>query len=496
MSRTASADFPPVVAPDSERELLFAIGPRAVFARATTIEADVPVEVDTLELRVGVHAPDFTTRTASGEEQSWGDLTLDLTNPEERQDLRFRLRARSTKRAIDSTITVTVYKASLPLGSVELATRIDPKYRAPTGSFALSFAAAPEPDFTLIIADRSRDVVGKGPFDLRIGREQEYVDKALGEFRVSGNAWAEARKILERFRSIKKLQTKAERIEAAQTIGVNLWWRLPEAFQKTYWDEMHGRDDLSIAIYSQEPYIPWELVVPQRKRGSVRVEKMLGVAFSMARWTSGREFPDPLRVSGFSVIAPEYDVDELPMAQQEADDLVAFGARKVPGRRSEVRRLLRSKGVQLIHFAGHGSYNPDRVDDSSIRLSDGMLVPGDLAFASIGKAEHPFVMLNACQVGEKGWDLTQIGGWAEEFCAVGFSGFVGPYWKVSDGVARKAAGIFYGELRDGHTVGQAMQKLRAQFREDEEFPAHPSWLAYTLHCQPNVHVEMPADGGG
>jgi hypothetical protein len=57
-------------------------------------------------------------------------------------------------------------------------------------------------------------------------------------------------------------------------------------------------------------------------------------------------------------------------------------------------------------------------------------------------------------------------------------------------VARKAALLFYGALKAGQTIGEAMQEIRRRFDEDEEYPSHPTWLAYTLHCQPNVTVEF------
>src|SRR6185295_16068256 len=112
---------------------------------------------------------------------------------------------------------------------------------------------------------------------------------------------------------------------------------------------------------SQEPYIPWELIVPQRQRGG-KTEPMLGIKYSIARWKTGRHFPDPLVVSGMSVIAPDYPVGALPEAAKEAQDLiVSYGARLVAGELKAVTKLLRTKGTQLIHFAGHGAYDPANV---------------------------------------------------------------------------------------------------------------------------------------
>ena len=375
---------------------------------------------------------------------------------------------------------------------MELRTRIDPTYVAPSGEIKLTFTAAPDPDVVLIVADRSEDTVGKGPFDLRVSREGQFVDLAIGRWRVTADAWTAARDILEKYRQVNQLRNPKEQIAKATAIGVELWWQLPEEFRDFYWDQLHDGSVRSIAVYSQEPYIPWELIVPQRQRGGRKTEPMLGIKFSMARWKTGRHFPDPLVVSGMSVIAPDYIVGALPEAAKEAQDLIGtYGAKPVAGERKAVTKLLKTKGTQLIHFAGHGAYDPANVDDSEIRLSDGQLNPNDLYQASIGRSDRPFVFLNACQVGEEGWDLTQIGGWAEAFCAIGFTGFVGPYWKVNDLVARKAARTFYGSLRLGQTVGEAMQSVRARFLDDDQYPGHTSWLAYSLHSHPNIHIKLP-----
>jgi CHAT domain-containing protein len=126
-----------------------------------------------------------------------------------------------------------------------------------------------------------------------------------------------------------------------------------------------------------------------------------------------------------------------------------------------------------------------------IRLADSALVPRDLSRARLGLTAHPFVFLNACEVGEQGWALTKIGGWAEAFTDIGFSGFIGPYWAVNDRIARKSSLLFYRSLAAGLTVGEAVRQIRLQFYADPDDAGHPSWLAYTLHCQPNIHIQMP-----
>jgi CHAT domain-containing protein len=156
--------------------------------------------------------------------------------------------------------------------------------------------------------------------------------------------------------------------------------------------------------------------------------------------------------------------------------------------------LLRGSGTQAIHFAGHGRFDPDAPDDSIIELLDTSLKPSDVALATIGSTDRPIMFVNACEIGNRGWSLTQIGGWADAFCDVKFTAFVGPYWAVDDAVAHKAALRFYEELRGKATLGEAMRTVRRQYLEDKDHPYHPSWLAYTLHCHPNVTVTLEEAG--
>jgi CHAT domain-containing protein len=501
VERTASADFPPIVEPGSTHELVFAISGAAVFARGESLSPFVvPVDQKTLKLRVGAYAADFDIAVGDDPKRTWVDVTVDLDDPDAVADGRFKLTAHQVKDRLESPIYLTFYRGNLPVGQLTLLTVIDPVHEVRRAAIAVTIGGAPDPDYVFVISDRSAGLKGAGPFDIFVSKEGEFLNKPLGSFNVAVDAWNYARERLDGFRLVKNEKTVEDRIHAAETLGLDLWKDVPPDFQAFYWEELHGREGASVAIYSQEPYIPWELIKPQRKPGGEE-GGFLGSTLRMARWKQAVRFPDPLTVSGFSVIAPEYGPDSgsrpLPGAQAEADELAAeFGAGKIPGDRATVRHLLESKeGTQLIHFAGHGDFDPDAADTSIIRLADSPLVPRDLARANLGWTSHPFVFLNACEVGEQGWALTRIGGWAEAFTDVGFSGFVGPYWAVNDRIARKAAGLFYRSLAANLTVAEAIRQIRLQFYTDPEDAGHPSWLAYTLHCQPNIHIQMPTQPG-
>jgi hypothetical protein len=501
VERTASADFPPVVAPGSTHELLVAVAGLAIHARAEAlIPFEVPVDQHEVTLKVGVYAADFDVRAVDDSRQTWTEMTIDLDDVDHVAETRFKLTAHEGEEQRESPIYISFYRGNLPVGQLSLVCSIDPGHEIRRAPISVTIGGASDPEYVLVVTDRSQGPKGAGPFDIFVSKEGEYLNKPLGSFPVAVDAWEYARARLDGFRRVREEPTTEDRIRAAETLGIELWRDLPEDFKRFYWDEVHEHPGASLAIYSQEPYIPWELIKPQREVGGEE-DGFLGATMRIARWKQAVRFPDPLTVTGFSIIAPVYGPESgsrpLPGAQAEAQQLIdEFGAEPVSGERAVVREMLESsKGIQLIHFAGHGDFDPDAAEISVIRLADSALVPRDLSRARLGQTAHPFVFLNACEVGEQGWALTKIGGWAEAFTDIGFSGFIGPYWAVNDRIARKSSLLFYRSLSAGLTVGEAVRQIRLQFYADPDDAGHPSWLAYTLHCQPNIHIQMPMPAG-
>ena len=504
VERAASAEFPYVVPPGSINTLRYQIGVKARHAADTTIVTEVPADAERLELTVVVQAADFAVLDPKTNEPSaaaaTAPLSLDLMNEEAEAEGEFLLRAKASDEPLSSTIHLRFLHGNTPVGHIPLPTIIAgdaagivrPAEEPRGAAIRVSADAAPDPDLVIFV-----NLAAQGTFEIavsRLGRgKRKTYKRELGFVSVVGEPWQWAKAMLEKFRLARDLKP-AERKERIENLGRELWRQLPRDFQEFYWEEMHGKD-LTIAISSEEPYIPWELIKPEREGGG-RAAPILGTAFSIARWKEDRYLPDPIVVSEFRVVAPTYPANALPAADLEANDLVArFKAERVnPGRRAQVIKLLKSKNLQVLHFSGHGRFG-DTPNDTRIALLDRPLDLIDLNSAGFAAAEDPpLVFLNACEVGEQGWSLTQIGGWAEAFCQAGSTGFVGPYWAVNDQVARKAALLFYDSLRAGQTVGEAIREVRRQFTADKEFRHHPTWLAYTLHCQPNVTVAFPEAG--
>jgi hypothetical protein len=51
--------------------------------------------------------------------------------------------------------------------------------------------------------------------------------------------------------------------------------------------------------------------------------------------------------------------------------------------------------------------------------------------------------------------------------------------------------VFYQQLSQGRTVAEAVREMRRHFYEDDDprMLYHPTWLAYSLHCHPNIGIE-------
>jgi hypothetical protein len=296
------------------------------------------------------------------------------------------------------------------------------------------------------------------------------------------------------FAAIQEMDSQTAELELAG-VGNRLWSKLPPAFQAEYWALLHENAAArAIQIITDEAYIPWELLKPFKLESGKRVDcPFWGETFSIGRWDPARPIPQPLVVKRGNVVVPDYPDPQmkLPFAKREIDVLQSVcGATPVTGTRTDVVGMLQEGGWQLVHFACHGEYDKDNPDLSRLLMEDSPLPATLIAAAATGVAgDRPFVFLNACEVGKQGIALTHLGGWAETFCANGFSGFVGPLWEVDDEIAYEASRLFYEALRAGATLGEALQAVRRQWKaSDDDLRFNPTWLAYSLHSDPMLKV--------
>jgi len=94
------------------------------------------------------------------------------------------------------------------------------------------------------------------------------------------------------------------------------------------------------------------------------------------------------------------------------------------------------------------------------------------------------VVLNACQVGRAGYQLTDIGGFARAFLHGGAGVFVGSQWAVGDDPASTFAQELYASLGAGADLSEAASAARAASRTADD----ATWLAYVVYGDPCAKV--------
>ncbi len=153
----------------------------------------------------------------------------------------------------------------------------------------------------------------------------------------------------------------------------------------------------------------------------------------------------------------------------------------------QVQRLLKAdKPVGFLHFACHGETETDDPVGGRLKLGHDDLREINVQPLASARPHGPLVnalvMLNACQAGIPGINLSGHGGWAKRFLDAGAAVFIAPSWSVRDTVAGTFAESFYQRLQAGDTVGEAARQARSNAKTE----GAPDHLAYALYAAPDV----------
>jgi CHAT domain-containing protein len=275
--------------------------------------------------------------------------------------------------------------------------------------------------------------------------------------------------------------------------GFQLFEAAPEVFKEAFWALVDNKKPLrSIYILSEEPHIPWEVMIPNRPPPVGKDwEFPLGAEYLVGRWTK-KNFTSPRQriALGKGVgMAPTYaGDDELPFAQQEIEYVdERFSLRVIkPATIARLDRTLASCDASFLHFACHGQagkgegkmeiqLDDENLDDKTLRG-----LPGVMKACSRDK---PFVFLNACEVGRQQVALSGVGGLAPTFLRMGASALLAPLWSVEDNVAFEVAKAFYDQSKKnpGVPFAEIIRQLR---RKAYKKPYQDSWAAYVFFGDP------------
>lgn len=251
----------------------------------------------------------------------------------------------------------------------------------------------------------------------------------------------------------------------------------------------------TVFILSAEAYVPWELAVLENE---YLVDKdappFFGAQAMIGRWVLGNtrpKLPPPVNVDieSMAVIFGQYNLPgwkELKEALAEADQLQEdYSAQPVDANTNDVLECLDGDPqAQLLHFAVHGVWDSDSVQNGLV-LVDGLTLQPDVVKGKDLSKAAPFVFLNACQVGSSYEVLGDYSGMAEAFLFSYASGAIAPLWSVKDTIAREIALEFYKEAFAGTPPAELLRRERAKFTEDS---LSTTCLSYLLYGHPTLKL--------
>ncbi len=310
---------------------------------------------------------------------------------------------------------------------------------------------------------------------------------------IGGDPAADLRRIINEMTEVEGRPTQ---YVALRGIGLAIADQLPIEFWNVL-AEVAARVGRAptILFLSAEPYVPWELAVVDPPLDP-DLPPFLAAQATVGRWLLGQRrppLPPPMSVSvgGFAAVSGVYQLpgwQRLFDAEAEAADLVrVHQATPVDATTLGILDLLRGRpAADVIHFAVHGTYEAEQAMDGLI-LVDGSALDA-LAVRGTPLHGHPFVFLNACQVGRGNQLLGDHAGLAAAFLFAGAAGVIAPLWQIDDRIARDIAIRFYERALRGEAPAEILRTERAAFRDTPETTSS-TYLAYQFFGHPGLRLQ-------
>jgi hypothetical protein len=164
-----------------------------------------------------------------------------------------------------------------------------------------------------------------------------------------------------------------------------------------------------------------------------------------------------------------------------------------PADRLDVLSLLLCGDYDLVHYSGHGDFDPKQPNRVGWVFERGLLTPGE-----IGRPRHvpAIIVSNACFSARTSPTLTGartseqarteaglLPTLADQFFKLGVRNYVGAAWKVDDDGAEVFADVFYEALLNGESFGEAVRCGReALWNARDTYGA--LWAAYQHYGDP------------
>lgn len=300
-------------------------------------------------------------------------------------------------------------------------------------------------------------------------------------------------------------QNNEQRFASLKGAGLQLFAQAPKVFQQAYWDLIDQKLPIkTIYIVSEEPFIPWELMVPSRFRKGQQENDLfsLGAQYSVARWLplDNTAAPCEIRLTSAKVLAPEYtgNLDPLTNAFSEVSFVLANfnGERIRPADFHHINDYLGKHNADLLHFVGHGD-SKDAAGKQRLYIEGTDSTLDSTQLLGMGGVEmfchrnQPLVFLNACQVGRNTPGLIGVAGFPSSFIQLGASGVIAPLWSVEDETASAVAQEFYKKVlsQPETPFAEIMRQIRRHAYEPGT-QGDTTYAAYCFYGDPFAHQPL------
>lgn len=422
---------------------------------------------------------------------------------------RFRVWAESNQDGNPGTLTALFYYKGYPCGRVRrripIAVTASETSTAQANQAALtekpevdmpSFTLSPgSPDLTITVVQTEED-------ETRHARYQCFVQAPHSKTRYGpveywGRIPKDARGYLQTQFARFSLETSGNQARAGlMESGRKLFNKAPDGFQRVLW-ELNDRHELpkTIFLFSDEPHIPWELMIPHRSGGDEL--EPLGVMSAMGRWTSDPDeslnYPlRQIRLERSLVWAPVYTTDALSTEEPTIVTGEINGDAIQPATFDGLQKALSDHNdATVLHFVCHGASaeqlqtikgEPGDTDKDLITVEE---LTGEPRFRRFC-LRRPLIFLNACEIGQTIQTLTGVGGFAPAFIDKNAGAVVAPLWSVLDQQAENAAKEFYKTLREHPetSFAEVIRTIRAHAYHDTPAKGLVTYAAYCFYGDP------------
>lgn len=232
--------------------------------------------------------------------------------------------------------------------------------------------------------------------------------------------------------------------------------------------------------------LPWELLHDGEDFVLLSTQRTLVRFLELPRPLSPLAVKPPLRILTIISNPSDYEPLDLEAEWQHLNEALAestnpgfFELDLLPrASLSDLQVRLRQGEYHILHFSGHGTFNPQAED-----ASKGMLVfqwedgkGTSIDALTIGRllVDHPslrLVVLNACE-GARASTRNAFAGVAQSLIRLGIPAVVAMQFPISDEAAQTFATTLYGTLGDGFPIDAAVSETR------KALALHPSYLEW------------------